>query len=231
MPEQNITISAAYVDAPKYNLSVTSGTGAGEYFPYEQVSITAADPAPGMIFRRWIGDTEYLASVDGPDTVVIMPEGNVNIEATYVDASSINNTLFAYEDFSAGSTGNFYPYPSGTISTDSWDEATGAQGRGYRIENSDPLIYPNLASTPKYVTGGNAYKSIEIKLDVAPDGVFNAPPDFVDSQRYIGYNGSAASTMYVSFLARPTLTPWSNLEFSFVDPFDIGFFLGILLMQ
>jgi uncharacterized repeat protein (TIGR02543 family) len=85
MPGQTITLTAIYKNRPaeKFELTVRSGSGGGEY-PAGQTVTVAANSAPeGQVFDRWRGDTAFLVSVNVPNTQVVMPAEAVVIEAAY----------------------------------------------------------------------------------------------------------------------------------------------------
>ncbi len=66
-------------------LTVNGGTGGGSYANEEQVEISADAPVTGKAFSRWIGDTQYVASVTSTTTTVTMPAQDIALTATYVD--------------------------------------------------------------------------------------------------------------------------------------------------
>jgi len=73
----------AFAGEPTYTLTVTNGTGSGEYDPAEVVGISADPPASGKLFIRWIGDTGYVADAYASVTTVTMPAADVSVTATY----------------------------------------------------------------------------------------------------------------------------------------------------
>jgi len=66
-----------------YDLTVTNGTGGGEYEAGSVVSISANPPDTGKLFSRWIGDTSYVTHTYAADTTVTMPTADVSVTATY----------------------------------------------------------------------------------------------------------------------------------------------------
>lgn len=86
MPANDITITATYKDVialDKYSLTVESGSGGGEYYPGDEVTITANDPASGKVFDKWTGDISNVANVNSASTKVTMPSENISVTATY----------------------------------------------------------------------------------------------------------------------------------------------------
>jgi uncharacterized repeat protein (TIGR02543 family) len=92
MPAQNITVTATYVSAPTYTLTVTSGTGDGSYTQGTVVNIAANTPPGGYIFDEWTGATQYIADVNDPTTTVTMPAQNITVTATYVAVYTLTVT-------------------------------------------------------------------------------------------------------------------------------------------
>lgn len=74
---------------PKYAVTVTNGTGSGEYEANKTVTIVANEPEEGKIFASWEG-AEGLTFVDGSVNTAyaqfVMPSEAVSVTATYEDA-------------------------------------------------------------------------------------------------------------------------------------------------
>lgn len=105
MPGSNITVTAAYKDAPAetYQLIVNSGSGSASYAKGDKVTITANTPASGMIFDKWTGDTSYVSSIYNATTTVTMPAGNIDLTATYKAVSVTTYTLTVTNGIGDGS--------------------------------------------------------------------------------------------------------------------------------
>ena len=74
---------------PTYILTVTNGTGSGEYVEGANVSINADAPEEGKIFDSWVGAENLqfvIGSIDTAGATFIMPSEAVNVTATYMDA-------------------------------------------------------------------------------------------------------------------------------------------------
>ncbi|MGI5822600.1 MAG: InlB B-repeat-containing protein [Dethiobacteria bacterium] len=91
MPNRAVTVTATYEDiapAERYTVTVTSGSGGGEYLDGAEVTITADAPASGKQFKEWSG-TEGLVFTQGSATTTIakftMPARAVTVTATYED--------------------------------------------------------------------------------------------------------------------------------------------------
>ncbi len=87
IPEANITVTATYKTqgVTTYTLSVTHGTGGGDYLPGNTVPITADIPPAAQVFDRWTGDTDGIANINLPDTTLTMPAAATSVAATYKD--------------------------------------------------------------------------------------------------------------------------------------------------
>jgi PA14 domain/Fibronectin type III domain/Divergent InlB B-repeat domain len=82
IPLRDATITAVYSDLPTYAVLVTSGTGDGNYFAGDTVSIVA-DPAPaGEQFAGWTGNVTF-ANASSSTTTFTMPSSTVAVTATY----------------------------------------------------------------------------------------------------------------------------------------------------
>jgi len=66
-----------------YPLFVNNGLGSGNYLANEIVVISASEPAGGMQFTGWLGDTVHLSNPEIPITTLVMPESEVNLTAHF----------------------------------------------------------------------------------------------------------------------------------------------------
>jgi hypothetical protein len=66
-----------------YTLTVTGGTGGGNFAPGATVTITAPATS-GKTFVSWTGDTNYLVSATVATTTLTMPSNAVAVQAVYV---------------------------------------------------------------------------------------------------------------------------------------------------
>jgi len=83
----------ADVPTEKFRLTVTGGTGGGEYQAGDVVGISANIPAEGQVFAGWTGDVANVTNVNNPNTTVRMPEADVSVTATYRDLPTQRFTL------------------------------------------------------------------------------------------------------------------------------------------
>ena len=97
--EANVVIEAVWEDIPTYAVTVTNGTGSGNYAEDETVSI-AADPAPeGMLFKEWDITPEVSFTTGSRTThnaAFTMPAEDVTAVAVYEAESFLpENVVFA----------------------------------------------------------------------------------------------------------------------------------------
>jgi len=79
----------AYPSGTTYALTVTNGSGSGEYEPGTVVDVSADAPATGKIFAMWIGDVTYVADRYQAVTTVTMPGWDAAVTATYAWAYAL----------------------------------------------------------------------------------------------------------------------------------------------
>lgn len=84
--EKQITISGQTVTPTTYALTVSGGSGSGNYTAGQSVTITATVPA-GKQFNGWTSSNGgSFANASGSSTVFTMPANAVTVTATYTDA-------------------------------------------------------------------------------------------------------------------------------------------------
>jgi TusA-related sulfurtransferase len=88
MPRKDVSVKATYKDNPdaKFNVTVTHGSGSGDYFPDDEVEIKA-DLIPGKAFEQWeVSDGVTLKhGLQAESTSFTMPKKDVVISALYKD--------------------------------------------------------------------------------------------------------------------------------------------------
>ncbi len=82
MPSHALAITATY-RVPTYTLTVTDGTGGGDYEEGATVAVAANAPPPGERFAAWVGDVGAVADVRAASTSLTMPAVNITVAATY----------------------------------------------------------------------------------------------------------------------------------------------------
>lgn len=86
----------------KYKLTVTNGTGSGEYVEGQKVSIKADNPSVGEVFSRWGGDIDYITEGKNTDMAVTitMPKKPISLRAEYHDVGDGEQNPFGEEPVS-----------------------------------------------------------------------------------------------------------------------------------
>ena len=117
------------VTAPTtYAVTVTNGTGGGNYAPGATVTITANAPATGKVFDKWTtNDGVTFASATSATTTFTMPAKAVAVSATYKNASY---KVTLNKNGGTISSGNVTSYTYGTETT----LPTGVTKAGYRLD-------------------------------------------------------------------------------------------------
>jgi len=80
-----VNFTSASTAPQHYTLTVSNGTGGGQYSQGNTVYISATVPA-GQVFNVWIGDTQYIANANNASTTLTMPAKNITITATFKQA-------------------------------------------------------------------------------------------------------------------------------------------------
>ncbi len=82
MPGQDIYLTATY-EILQFELSVTDGSGSGNYAVGTEVAIVAIEAPEGQEFSHWSGDVEYLENSEAASTTLTMPAQAVAVEAIF----------------------------------------------------------------------------------------------------------------------------------------------------
>ncbi len=127
MPSAAVTVIATYANL--YQLTVTSGTGDGNYVENAVVAVSADEPNAGWGFDNWTGDTAYLDYPNNADANVTMPNAAVTITASYSESDP--NQAFQQIDDANGIVSmeaeNYDDIESGTCGDD-WNDVTSPAG-------------------------------------------------------------------------------------------------------
>ena len=86
MPAGDITVKANYrnvEEAPSFEIKVEGGTGAGTYKEGDSVTVTAAEPEEGKIFKGWQDADGNIVSTDVSYTFTVSK--NISLTAVYGD--------------------------------------------------------------------------------------------------------------------------------------------------
>ena len=81
---EDVTITAVYSALPTYTVTVTNGTGDGNYFAGDTVQIVADAAPAGQQFAGWtLTGNATLANAASPTTTFKMPASAVTVTANY----------------------------------------------------------------------------------------------------------------------------------------------------
>jgi len=158
--------SAGYkVHERPYHLSVTNGTGDGDYAAGAVVAISA-DPAPsGKAFGLWVGNTTDVADLHATSTTVTMPSNDVSLTAGYVWVYQLTvNSGTGDGSYTSGTVVDIAAEPA--FSGQSFDQWTGDVA-----DVADTLAADTTITMPPAAVEVTAtYKAIAIPGDLNGDG-------------------------------------------------------------
>jgi Divergent InlB B-repeat domain len=85
MPFSGTTIVAIYKiqGGASFALTVTNGTGDGNYLAGAVVNISANAPESGNVFDKWVGNTANIENINLPNTTIQMPFSATTVVAAY----------------------------------------------------------------------------------------------------------------------------------------------------
>ena len=126
-PQIEISYNYGAGPMPTYQLTVNSGSGTGAYEQGEIVNISADTPPSGLLFREWIGQTEYVTDDSAADTTLIMPALAAAVTATFIEDPALVDW---YPEWSAFCVAEF-----------------GAE--------NEPLVYDMLGQDLEFLSGGD----------------------------------------------------------------------------
>ena len=159
----------------EYAVNVTNGMGSGNYAAGIAVTITANDPASGMVFDKWTSsDGVNFADESSATTTFIMPAKTVSVTATYKAVESVATPVYS----PAG--GTYSSAQSVTISC-----ATSGSAIYYTTDGSTPT-----SSSTKYIGTISVTSTTTIKAIALKDGMANSE---VATATYTISNGNGGS--------------------------------------
>ena len=118
VPSMNVKIFAMYSELPTYTVTVTNGSGDGNYLAGAQVAISADAAPPGQQFAGWTGEVTF-GDASSPTTTFTMPSSAVEVTATYSDSTGTGTGLRGqyYNDSSNASYPPANPFAGSPILT------------------------------------------------------------------------------------------------------------------
>ena len=176
-------------DAPvtTYAVTVTGGTGGGNYAESATVSITANAPATGKVFDKWTtSDGVTFGNANSANTTFVMPAKAVTVTATYKDAP----TTYAVTVNSGTGGGNFAA--GATVSITANAPATGKVFDKWTTSDGVVFANTNSATTTfvmpaKAVTVTATYKDAPVDPD--PEKPVDPDPEKFSYKIIKGANG------------------------------------------
>lgn len=120
------------IPKPKYMVTVTNGSGAGEYVQGETVTITADAASSGQQFKDWTVESGRitLASSTSATTTFTMPAEVVSVKANYEAIPVTEYTITA----SDGANGTISPNGAVKVAAGDSKTFTISPNRGYEID-------------------------------------------------------------------------------------------------
>jgi len=190
--------------AQNYKLSVSNGSGDGNYEAGKSVSITANTPPSGQVFDQWAinSGSPQIANVNASSTTLTMPAGNVTISATYTDGGGGGDYCT-----SSGNTNN-YEWIAG-VHIGTLNNTSGASGytdftnKTLSVSTNESI---SVSLTPGF-SGGSYTENWRIWIDYNRDG------DFEDSGEEV-YSNSGSSSVSGSFTVPSSATGITNMRVS-----------------
>jgi hypothetical protein len=109
MPAANVSVTANFILATNYTLTVSNGSGSGSFRSSTALSISAATAPPGQQFAYWQASTPIQANTNSATITVIMPPANLVLTAIYTPITYY--TLTVNGGYSDGGTS----FPANTL--------------------------------------------------------------------------------------------------------------------
>ena len=199
---------------PTQTLTVTNGSGSGNYPPGTQVPVSANPPASGQQFTGWTGDVSILTNPAAATTMATVPSSNVSVRATYSGGTTGGVEKIRYHPRSGfgwrmvggvfeGSNGNrdSGPYtPLSTILTEpsGWTEVDASLG-GFRYlrYRSPGGGFCNVAEIEFYRNNNKLTGASFGTLGSYSGGNSDAYPAALDSNISTFFDSNQSSSAYV----------------------------------
>lgn len=140
------------------SLVVNNGTGDGDYYPYESLTIVADGAAEGEVFESWVivsGDP-LIADPEDPETVLVLQGAPAEITATYADIPLFNEASFVSQVIPPMVPGSNV---TATVTMKNTGTTTWTKARGYALGSQYP---------PENVTWGLAQVEMAVSDSILP---------------------------------------------------------------
>lgn len=192
MPNQDITVRATYADL--YTLSVTNGTGSGDYLSGSTVAVVA-DPAPlNHVFDTWTGDIDALEDPTAASTNLTMPSQAASLTATYRELETLENGLLVHWSFDgSGSSSSVEDVSPNNHTGTFYGDAVRAQGpfgQAIQLDGDGDYIRHEFTKTT-YSTYSVSLWAKAASLGQSPwVGLFNNDTNGTDFQVDVSQSGT-----------------------------------------
>lgn len=182
MPDKDATVTAEYVSLKKYSLAVESGSGSGEYYAGEEITITAGNAPKHFEFDKWTAGAGTLKSAASASTIFVMPEGDVTVTATYKELPKYALTVENGEGsgkyyagdkvtLTAGEAPEHYEFDCWTAASGTFADAS-SETTVFTMPKGDVTVTATYKELPKYILtvengegSGEYYAGEEITLN------------------------------------------------------------------
>ena len=118
-------------------LTVNSGNGSGDYYPYELVTITATPAPEGKEFDTWVivSGNPAVTDLDDPTTELILMGIPAQVTATYKKIIYVNNAAFVSQVIPPMTPAENVTV---TVTMRNTGNTTWTKARGYRLGSQNP---------------------------------------------------------------------------------------------
>ncbi len=147
------TYAIGYEEGTSYTVTVSSGTGGGDYAAGATVTITADAAPSGKVFDKWTASGVTLTNASSATTTFTMPAKNVSVTATYKTSGGGTSS-----SSSGGSSDSTITVP---VSGDSASVSVSASVSG----STATVKAPTTAQLDKVI--GESVKTGDVTIDVS----------------------------------------------------------------
>jgi len=210
MSSTDVLLKAVYTQL-NYAIDVNAGSGSGAFPLGQIVSIQADTPPIGQEFDRWFGDTDHIVNMYDSTTLVIMPEADIQVTASYKPAfyKLIVKSGDGDGDYHMGDTVSIHALPPSTGRVfDSWTRDTLYIRDVYALTTT--VIMP-----PANIVVSATYRNIETGIkDQAPkNNVLNCYPNPTSSSFSIDLTNIGPSSIAIYNLVGKPVYKSFSMEF------------------
>jgi uncharacterized repeat protein (TIGR02543 family) len=161
-------IASLYGSTPMYTLTVTNGTGSGNYAAGTVVTVAANPPASGYQFSAWTGATGALANPAASTTTLTMPAAAASIAANYTTTGTnlVANGTYQVVGLNSGLTMVAAGTTNGAIITQ--QSYTGTTAQQWTVTNlSTNIVKMVVPSSTAALEVPGASMASNVALDVS----------------------------------------------------------------